>query len=249
MSADETACDACGYCPRQDDIADEMVNISTQSIKATKLLAELVEAVRALKPAPEPRVFMTAAGPIKVSSADHAETNSVDSGRGMTVDEALRHVTEVIEPEDYGDNGDAMEALAAEVRRLREENKDLQGDKEAWRQVFDHVREQCDPEILAESGHYVFRCVSKMREEIAKLQHLLSEERKLTAATAEHTTALERKVAELTAKWTEQRWPTWDEACHILMDVHGPETAVYQAARVLLERVVELENPKPGATP
>lgn len=52
MSADETACDVCGYCPRQDDIADELTNISTQSVKVTKLLAELVEAVRALKPAP-----------------------------------------------------------------------------------------------------------------------------------------------------------------------------------------------------
>jgi hypothetical protein len=35
--------------------------------------------------------------------------------------------------------------------------------------------------------------------------------------------------------------PDWTEACNILMTEHGPNTRVYEAARVLLDRVVEVE--------
>ena len=41
------------------------------------------------------------------------------------------------------------------------------------------------------------------------------------------------------------RRPTWTEACNTLMN--EPGTAVYEAARVLLDRVVELEALQSGA--
>lgn len=98
----------------------------------------------------------------------------------MTVDEALSKLwvghgaekaclvlqAEVRRLRELGfDSVDREEKLSAEVERLQKVVAGLEGDKEAWRQVFDHVREQCDPVLLAECGGYVFRCVSRMREE------------------------------------------------------------------------------------
>ena len=41
---------------------------------------------------------------------------------------------------------------------------------------------------------------------------------------------------------TDEKRPTFEEACTVLMTDHGPGTAVYEAARVLLDRIVELET-------
>lgn len=128
-------------------------------------------------------------------------------------------------PEGLPINSD-IKVLAAEVERLRAENARL-NNRATWitKEESDRFAETCG-----------------LRDEIARLRQEAQTARLALDVADKEVAALRAK-----ARWSEERWPTWDEACRILMTEHGPETAVYQAARVLLDRVVELENQPPGA--
>lgn len=121
----------------------------------------------------------------------------------MTIDEDLQYVADSSVHE-WDGNYDVAKRLAAEVRRLREENSAL----------------------LNRVGAYDF--------EVTRLQKALDEERSLTAATAEHTTALDARL-----KWFEDREPHVREDILYCQDYVGSAAHNWEA---------EHPNPKPGAT-
>lgn len=171
---------------------------------------------------------------------DTSETNSVDIDVGFFVERSMEDLTQ------------ELMQLHLEVRRLRDENRLLQGDKETWADVFDTVRKECDPVLLAESEGYVFRCVASMRAEIERLQKVVADQvltigRELKRARVEagvfskdaqdwkeraETSRLALDVALKALRWFEEREPLIRGA----LGQDAPAVAEY-----------ELLNPKPGA--
>lgn len=168
---------------------------------------------------------------------DTSETNSVD-----TVDEVMGHVEWLKEQEPalgLTATGERMVVLADEIERLREV-------------VADHE----------DKARQLGESIAWLYQEKERLEKLLSEERSLSAAAAQHTTALERKVAELQENASatlyhealrmkrELEWYARRDLCRldIVKAYYGAnidETDVLEAIDALIEW--EKTNPKPGA--
>lgn len=151
----------------------------------------------------------------------------------MTVDEALGYS----ELDQYAPDP-VVGVLAAEVRRLREESAGRLKKIECLRVARDAIKDNWATERAATEAER--QSADKLRAEIAETQSVsamqevarlqavvadqaltigtlkdaLASEQSLTAATAEHTTALERKVAELQEEAAQLRRSVATMACN-----------------------------------
>lgn len=176
---------------------------------------------------------------------DTSETNNID--RALVWAEALPSETSTFQPVN-----ERTKQLAAEVRRLREESAEAKAMMvKAYRRLDDsHAEAERLQAVVADQAltigtlkdsNAAQACVIRdYGLENSKLQALLNEERSLSAAAAQHTTALERRVS-----WFDQQAKLLDALLDALME-HNEQAYDWVAFRELSRW--RQANPKPGAT-